>query len=159
MKDSKVNYKEGQIKFDITRLKGLIEKLRVDTEMRSTERGYFLLYEFAEDLGARIYEGWQECSFTEWYAKSVKIPLTLLQIELKRLQRLLSSLKSYQLSRTLIDRKSAFRTKVQLLFKNLDDAHITKIVPRFLRKTFSCTHAIPIRWNRIKYKRLCASQL
>jgi hypothetical protein len=78
--------------------------------------------------------------------------LSDVELALEHLRRLLSSVINHSLSRITIDFKSMYRCKVPILFKNLDDAHITSQFLEKVKIEFSYIHHRYTQWTKINCK-------
>ena len=123
----------------------LVEMLLLADKVKTASKCILDLYtlndswiEFAERESCS--EEYRETWSFKAIREEAKKKIDRIELEIAKLRKLLSSLMTTCLSRTVLDFKSMFRTKVPLLFKNLDDAHITNQISNILRFELSYIH-------------------
>lgn len=160
MIEDSASYKESSLILNIESLRILSEELSRQKEKEQEDHffscfGYTLRWEnFKFEDSSDLLMRWCGSSFEE-----AKPSYDELVAELNKLLKLLASLKSFNLSRLIIDRKTIFRTKIQFLFKNLDDSHIIDLMNRIASLIYNYTHKSYIKWKRIIFAEPCASQI
>lgn len=155
-----VSFKEFKIDQELNDIFAWAEKLRKEREYQETmelyqNQDYIFKCFFEENHRlSEEYSSFAKKHIQGIFWEEVQPKYTDLDTKLKKLLMLLARIKTASLGRILIDFKSMFRTKVPLLFKNLDDAHIANLIPALPRISFSYKpNQHPKKWDLRTYRR------
>jgi len=142
------NFKEIQVKGEIRYVERLITLLKKSELSSGVKINDYFGYFFREDW----LDTWVESTVVVKHVEKASTE-TALHKKLKKLSQALNSLMNHGLVSLIMDFKSIFRTKIPILFKNLDDAHIAQLIERITTINLSFNRSLPRKWTNIIYRR------